>query len=148
MSDHLLGYIPLFFGAVAAQLTIPIPITLGALGLIKLHFDPILVFSVTIIGLSVGAMTDYFFARYGIDTIPFLRKKHHSRGFKHAEKIYRRFGKKAILLSFAPLIGPYFPYLAGSMETPFWAFLLMFLISRGVYYGAILLGLKYFSLIS
>lgn len=146
MTFTALGYIPLLITAVVAQ-AIPLPVDLLALAMVKVHFPLIPVLVLTIAGLTVGAILDYLFGRYGIELIPWFRKEKKHRNYKRAEKFYKKYGQWSLLFGFFPVIGVYFPVVAGALEEPILTFLVIYLSGKLIYYLAIFGTLYYFRLI-
>ncbi len=105
--------------SIATQITIPIPLDMILLGMTAIKFNYALLVTIVVTGLTVGAIIDYSIGRFGIEAIPWLHKRKNTRGYKKAEKFYKKYGKWTLLFSSFPFVGKYFPLLAGIMETKF-----------------------------
>ncbi len=139
MLENTAPLITLLVLSVATQITIPIPLDMILLGMTAIKFNYALLVAIVVTGLTIGAIIDYSIGRFGIETIPWLHKRKNTRGYKKAEKFYKKYGKWTLLFSSLPFVGKYFPLLAGIMETKFLTFLSVYLAGKVIYYSLITL---------
>jgi membrane protein YqaA with SNARE-associated domain len=129
----------LFILSIVTQITFPVPLDAILLGMAAAKFNYFLLVSIAVVGLTLGATFNYFVGRFEMDKISWLHKRKKSKGYKRADKFYKKYGKWTLLFSACPFVGKYFPLLAGIMGTKFVTFLSIYVLGKVFYYSAIAL---------
>jgi membrane protein YqaA with SNARE-associated domain len=129
----------LFLLSLITSTPIPFPYDLAVIGYLKNGVTPLYVCILATIGLTLAAIIDYLIGKYGIQSIPFLRKNKKTKRFRQAKKMYERYGQWTLLFTFIPFVGKYFPFLAGIMELSFVRFFLILVAGKLIYYGLLVL---------
>ena len=123
---------------------IPVPSEAVILASLVL-FNPFYTFIFTLIGSTLGSITNYHIGHKGIKRL--LKKE--SKISQKARKIFRKHETLSILLlSGFPLIGDPLIVLAGSLEMPFWKFFIYSTINKIIYFSVLIIfGIGFESLI-
>lgn len=124
------------------QVFLPAPLDLIMLGLFKAGLSPFLIIVFATIGLTLGATIDYCIAKFGIETIPWLKKKTNTKSYHHAERFYKKYGLWTLLFTFLPFVGKYFPFIAGLMEAPLKKVLSVYILGKILYYGTLIFAIN------
>ncbi len=121
--------------AATNQVFLPAPLDLIMFGMFKTGLNPLFIIIFAIMGLTAGATIDYCVAKFGIKTIPWLKKKADTKSYHHAESFYKKYGLWTLLFTFLPFVGKYFPFIAGLMEAPLKKVLPVYILGKILYYS-------------
>jgi len=115
------GLLGIFIGTFLSYSILPLPAdALIVLGVS--FFNPYAVLFVSLLGSTLGSISNYFIGLKGIRT--FLKKRY-SKKEKRAGKMFRKWGPVSIVLfSWLPIIGDPLFVIAGTLKMNFWKFLL------------------------
>ena len=104
----------------------------GAVWLAPERLGPLV--AVATLGNTLGALVNWAIGR-GLAAL-----RHHRRfpldpkRYAQAERLFRRFGTPALLLSWLPLVGDPLTLVAGLFRTPLWLFLPLVALGKGLRY--------------
>lgn len=129
-----LGYTPLFLVSVMTQIVVPFPLDLIVLSMFALNFSPLLIIILATSGLTIGASLTFIIGKGGLRLFKSFRKLEKTKKFYQAKKLYQKFGKWTLLVTFLPGVGKYFALFAGIMGLNWLTFLTLFITGRLVYY--------------
>lgn len=135
MTGELAALLSILVLAVANQIIIPAPTDLIMLGLALTGVNPLALVIFATIGATIGAGTDYFIGRFGMESIPWLRKSTKTKNYRRAEHFYEKYGYWTLLFSFFPFIGKYFPFVSGIFKGSFVKTIIIYDLGRILYYG-------------
>ncbi|QQG47333.1 MAG: hypothetical protein HY044_04390 [Candidatus Woesebacteria bacterium] len=107
------GYFLLILLAVLAPTPIPIPLDEIVIALIAKGFNPIFVIAVALIGDLIGTFFIFKVGRKSRDFIDEYHKKRKRKDYAFADKLFRKYGKYALLLSGIPFLGDALIFIAG-----------------------------------
>ena len=123
------GLVGLFIVTFISHTIIPFPSEAAIIASLII-FTPLEVFIVSLIGSTLGGLTNYYIGNKKIKGI----FKRMPKTNKNAKKIFNKYGSLSILFfSSLPIIGDPLLILAGSLEMPFWKFSVFFFINRIFY---------------
>lgn len=122
----------------ANQLIIPFPTDIVFLGLIQTGINPFLISVFALVGLLLGATIDFVLGKYGLNLIPWVKRKEKSKAFKRSEKFYKTYGKLSLLFTWLPFVGKYLPIVAGVMQTDTLTFYFLFILGRILHLAALI----------
>lgn len=141
----IVAYLSLFVTGFIAATLFPASSELLLLALLKQSYQPLLLWLAATAGNTLGSCVNWWL---GIQ----LRRFQHKRWFPvsekqlaRAERVFLRYGRWSLLLSWLPIVGDPLTMIAGVLRVPFPIFLLLVTIGKGLRYGIlILLALSFF----
>ena len=136
MSALLLAYGGLFFWSFLAATILPLSSEVPLAALVRVEHRLVAPVVVATLGNYLGACTTYWLGRRGAQALG-KSKQNAKKREAHAEKLLRRYGPAALLLSWVPVIGDALVILAGAWKVPFRAFSLWVVIGKGLRYLAV-----------
>ena len=139
------AYLILFLAAFGAATLLPLQSEAVLVGLLTLGEHPAwLLVAVASTGNVLGSWINWLLGRY----LEHWRHKSwfpvSERQLERAQRVYHRYGRWTLLLSWTPIIGDPLTLVAGVMREPLWSFMLIVAIaktSRYLVLAAITLGL-------
>ncbi|TBU99282.1 YqaA family protein [Stutzerimonas kirkiae] len=129
------GLLGLFFSAFLAATLLPLQseAVLVAL-LLGERFSPWTLLAVATLGNVLGSLVNWGLGRS-------VERWRHRRWFpaddrqlERARRAYRRYGRWSLLLSWVPVIGDPLTLVAGILREPWWSFLLLVTLAKGLRY--------------
>ncbi|EPJ87462.1 hypothetical protein CFII64_07932 [Pseudomonas sp. CFII64] len=141
---ELTSYVGLFLAAFGAATLLPMQSEAVLVGmLLSDRYVASTLIAVATFGNVLGSTLNWLLGRS-------VERLRHRRWFpvsesklEKAQQFYLRFGRWSLLLCWVPLIGDPLTVVAGVMREPFWSFLLIVTLAKGVRYlvlGAVTLG--------
>nr|WP_047577832.1 VTT domain-containing protein [Methylobacterium sp. ZNC0032] len=105
--------------------------------------DPLALFLTASLANTAGSILNWWLglmiARHGIDRLP-ARLRPDPVRFAQAQGFFARFGWPSLLLAWVPIIGDPLTFVAGTLNYPFWRFVLLVLIGKTGRYAALWAG--------
>jgi membrane protein YqaA with SNARE-associated domain len=132
---ELTGYLGLFVAALGAATLLPFQSEAVLVGLLftDRHLVWVLLLVATI-GNTLGSAINWLLGLY-------FERLRHKRWFPasdakltKARRVYHRYGRWSLLLSWVPFIGDPLTVIAGIMREPFWSFLPIVALAKGARY--------------
>lgn len=128
----LSAYLGLFFAAFAAATLIPaqsetvlVSLLLGG------ALSPPLLLLVATLGNVLGSLVNWLLGR----SVERFRHKRwfpaNERQLEKAQRVYHRYGRWSLLLSWVPIIGDPLTVVAGVLREPLWSFVLLVTLAKG-----------------
>jgi len=141
---ELISYLGLFLAAFGAATLLPMQSEAVLVGmLLSDRYVISTLLAVAIVGNVLGSVLNWVLGRC-------VERFRHSRWFPvseaklaKAQQSYLRYGHWSLLLSWVPIIGDPLTVVAGVMREPFWRFLLIVTLAKGLRYlvlAAVALG--------
>jgi len=145
----LSGYFGLFFAAMGSATLLPMQSEAVLVGLLLTdRYATWALLAVAIVGNVLGSVLNWLLGRS-------IEHYQHKRWFpvsetklEKAQRVYRRYGRWSLLLSWVPIIGDPITLIAGVMREPFWRFVLIVTLAKASRYlllAALTLGWLGFS---
>lgn len=127
-----MALIGLFFSALLAATLLPAQSEAVLAALLLGDTHPVwLLLLVATAGNTLGALINWALGR-GIERFRDRRWfPIRGRSLERAQRLYGRFGRWSLLLSWAPLFGDALTLIAGVMREPWWRFLLLVTLAKG-----------------
>ncbi|MHC8309844.1 YqaA family protein [Pseudomonas sp. GT1P32] len=132
---ELTSYIGLFLAAFGAATLLPMQSETVLVGmLLSGQYVASTLLAVATFGNVLGSALNWILGRS-------IERFRHKRWFpvrdnqlEKAQQFYLRYGRWSLLLSWVPVIGDPLTVVAGVMREPFWSFLLLVTLAKGVRY--------------
>jgi membrane protein YqaA with SNARE-associated domain len=132
---ELTSYVGLFLAAFGAATLLPMQSEAVLVGMLLTdRYVASTLLAVATFGNVLGSTLNWMLGRS-------IERLRHKRWFpvsesklEKAQQSYLRFGRWSLLLSWAPIIGDPLTVVAGVMREPFWSFLLIVTLAKGVRY--------------
>ncbi|KAA0963698.1 YqaA family protein [Pseudomonas sp. ANT_H12B] len=132
---ELTSYVGLFLAAFGAATLLPMQSEAVLVGmLLSDRYVASALLAVATFGNVLGSALNWILGRS-------IERFRHKRWFpvsesklEKAQQSYLRFGRWSLLLSWVPIIGDPLTVVAGVMREPFWSFLLIVTLAKGVRY--------------
>ena len=132
---ELASYFGLFLAAFGAATLLPMQSEAVLVGmLLSNQYVASALLAVATFGNVLGAALNWILGRS-------IERFRHKRWFpvrenqlEKAQQFYLRYGRWSLLLSWVPIIGDPLTVVAGVMREPFWSFLLLVTLAKGVRY--------------
>ncbi|MBX8515965.1 DedA family protein [Pseudomonas cichorii] len=132
---ELTSYLGLFAVAFGAATLLPLQSEAVLVGMmLSERYTTILLLLVATSGNVLGSAVNWYLGRS-------IERFRHRRWFpvseRHLDKAqhtYKRYGRWALLFSWVPIIGDPITMIAGVMREPFWSFLLIVTLAKGLRY--------------
>lgn len=132
---ELTSYIGLFLAAFGAATLLPMQSEAVLVGmLLSGQYVASTLLAVATFGNVLGSALNWILGRS-------IERFRHKRWFpvsenklEKAQQFYLRYGRWSLLLSWVPIIGDPLTVVAGVMREPFWSFLLLVTLAKGVRY--------------
>ncbi|MHC8290482.1 YqaA family protein [Pseudomonas sp. XS1P51] len=132
---ELTSYVGLFLAAFGAATLLPMQSEAVLVGmLLSDRYVASTLLAVATFGNVLGSTLNWLLGRS-------IERLRHKRWFpvsdsklEKAQQSYLRFGRWSLLLSWVPIIGDPLTVVAGVMREPFWSFLLIVTLAKGVRY--------------
>ena len=132
---ELTSYIGLFVAALGAATLLPMQSEAVLVGmLLSDRYVVSTLLAVATVGNVLGSALNWLLGRS-------VERFRHKRWFpvsesklEKAQQSYLRYGRWSLLLSWVPIIGDPLTVVAGVMREPFWSFLLIVTLAKGVRY--------------
>jgi membrane protein YqaA with SNARE-associated domain len=109
---------------------------LGAL--LYQHYSPILLWLVATTGNTLGSCINWYLGKWCLH----LRSKNwfpiSPEQLTRAQTRFQKYGLVSLLFAWVPIIGDPLTLLAGMMRVPFWKFLMLVAIGKGLRYGVVI----------
>ena len=104
------------------------------------HPVPML-WAVATAGNTLGATVNY---RMGLGGEAVLEERGHIRpgALRPIHRYFERYGAVTLLLSWLPVAGDLFTFVAGAVRYPFWRFVVWVLVAKGGRYGLLIWGMS------
>jgi len=139
------AYFSLFITGFIAATLFPASSELLLLALLQQGYQPFLLWLVATTGNTLGSCVNWWLGKQ-------LRRFQHKRWFPvsepqlaRAERLFLRYGRWSLLLSWLPIIGDPLTMVAGVLKVPFPIFLLLVALGKALRYGIlILLAISFF----
>ena len=133
---ELTSYIGLFIAAFGAASLLPMQSEAVLVSMLwSGQYSVALLLLVATAGNVLGSVLNWLLGRS-------VERFRHKRWFpvtaaklEKAQRFYRRYGRWSLLLSWVPVIGDPLTLIAGVMREPFWRFLLIVTLAKGVHYS-------------
>lgn len=140
-----MAYFSLFITGFIAATLFPASSELLLLALLQQGYQPFLLWLVATTGNTLGSCVNWWLGKQ-------LRRFQHKRWFPvsepqlaRAERLFLRYGRWSLLLSWLPIIGDPLTMVAGVLKVPFPIFLLLVALGKALRYGIlILLAISFF----
>ncbi|GGW59197.1 YqaA family protein [Alishewanella tabrizica] len=140
-----MAYFSLFITGFIAATLFPASSELLLLALLQQGYQPFLLWLVATTGNTLGSCVNWWLGKQ-------LRRFQHKRWFPisepqlvRAERLFLRYGRWSLLLSWLPVIGDPLTMIAGVLKVPFPIFLLLVALGKALRYGIlILLAISFF----
>lgn len=140
-----MAYFSLFITGFIAATLFPASSELLLLALLQQGYQPFLLWLVATTGNMLGSCVNWWLGKQ-------LRRFQHKRWFPvsepqlaRAERLFLRYGRWSLLLSWLPIIGDPLTMVAGVLKVPFPIFLLLVALGKALRYGIlILLAISFF----
>ena len=140
-----MAYFSLFMTGFIAATLFPASSELLLLALLQQAYQPFLLWLVATSGNTLGSCVNWWLGKQ-------FRRFQHKRWFPvtepqlaRAERLFLRYGRWSLLLSWLPIIGDPLTMVAGVLKVPFLIFLLLVALGKALRYGIlILLAISFF----
>jgi len=93
------------------------------------------------LGNTLGSIINYFIGKKGVDWLINSKKISRLR-LKKSQKIFKKYGKYSLLLSWLPVVGDPLTFIAGALKFNFKLFIMMVAISKFGRYIILLIFLR------
>lgn len=140
-----MAYLSLFITGFIAATLFPASSELLLLALLQQAYHPLLLWFAATTGNTLGSCVNWWLGKQ-------LRRFQHQRWFPvsenqlvRAERLFLRYGRWSLLLSWLPVVGDPLTMIAGVLKVPFPIFLLLVTLGKGLRYAIlILLAMSFF----
>jgi membrane protein YqaA with SNARE-associated domain len=133
-----MSYFYLFCSAFIAATLLPLASEALLGTLLYQGYAPLLLWLAATAGNTLGACLNWYLGKWCLHW-----QKHRwfpvsAAQLERAQTRFQRYGAASLLLSWVPIIGDPLTLLAGVMRVPFWRFLLLVALGKGLRYGAVI----------
>lgn len=139
-----MAYLSLFLTGFIAATLFPASSELLLLTLLHQAYQPVLLWFAATLGNTLGSCVNWWLGGQ-------LRRFQHKRWFPvsaaqllRAERLFLRYGRWSLLLSWLPVVGDPLTMIAGVLKVPFPLFLLLVAIGKALRYGILIVLALYF----
>ena len=133
-----MAYLSLFISALIAATLFPLSSEALLATLLYQQYSPILLWFAAASGNTLGSCINWYL---GKECLRWKDKKWFpvdANQLAKAQQQFERYGIYSLLFSWVPIIGDPLTFIAGVMRIPFWTFVILVALGKGLRYAAVI----------
>ena len=131
-------YFYLFCSAFIAATLLPLSSEALLGSLLYQHYSPLLLWLAATTGNTLGSCLNWHLGRWSLHLQDKKWFPISARQLSRAQLQFQKYGLVSLLFAWIPIIGDPLTLLAGVMRVPFWTFLVLVAIGKGLRYGLVI----------
>ncbi|WP_323813685.1 YqaA family protein [Cellvibrio sp. NN19] len=133
-----MAYLSLFFSALIAATLFPLSSEALLATLLYQKYSPILLWIVATSGNTLGSCINWYLGKACLHWRDEKWFPVNANQLAKAQQQFERYGVYSLLFSWLPIIGDPLTFIAGIMRIPFWKFVVLVSLGKGLRYAVVI----------